>query len=150
MTIHTVTRDAFNAWARTNAEILRDNNWIQFDPDPEVFDDAFDNLRMFLECCTEPFNDMMIENGLRLEPDCVTFDSDKLDAIETVSALVQSDYECENDRNTNMPDSPWVIYKLGGDDDVDYNGTYIDSAIMLLSLFSGIPYCNYPHIPHVA
>ena len=150
MTIHIVDRAPFNAWAAKHRDVLRDNDWIAFDPDPEVYDDAFDALLSYASSCTELFDGMMRENGLRVLPHGIMFDDEKLSVIENVAALVASDYERENGRNTEMPDSPWVLYGLGGDDSVDYCGSYIDTAIMLLRLFTGLPHADgYPHIPHV-
>lgn len=151
MTIYAVTREQFNEWYATHADVLRNHAYIQFEHDPNISDDAFDALTDFFTNCTASFTDMMTANGLTITSDAVTFDSDRIDTILEAAALVQTDYEGENGRNTTMPDSPWVIYGLSGDDDVDYNGSYIDTATMLLHLFAGLPYADgYPHIPYAA
>ena len=149
MTVHTITRAAFNEWYSKNAETLRTNDWIQFDVDSEVYDDAFDALTSNLTSCTELFSAMMGENGLHVTDDSVTFDPDGLGVIETVSSRVASDYEQSLDdgtSKTNDPESPWVVYGLSGDDDVDYNGSYIDTGIMLLRVLVGIPAFAEPNV----
>lgn len=130
MTVHTVTREQFNEWAAANrnnpeSDASDDAGLLDWD---ETDDDAFAQMTTYL-VGIQNVND---ERGIVIADDFVTFTIPALDSARLVYDLVMDDYNNADDRSTDLPDSPWVIYQLSGDEAVDECGSHPIIAIDLL------------------
>lgn len=77
-------------------------------------------------------------------PDAISFDPMKLHIVDAITTLITNEYETYND-HTAEPDAIklWDVFQLGGDDDVDYHGSYIDITLDVLRA-----YCDAHNIKH--
>lgn len=116
-----LTRETLNAM--TLSDDQRDLLMILDDDDAENF---FDNLLDLITSCSDEFAAFMRENGLyKIDENTIHYDPSKFDLIDDECASIMEEYDGENK-------GKWEQYNLGGDDDVDYNGSYPSSAIEFL------------------
>jgi len=93
----------------------------QFKTDPA---DAFAG---YVTCLTHHLEEHLRDTfGFTLTEDrkSLTFNTDTFDAITEIAEAIQEEYDSLNDESPT-----WDKFKLSGDCDVDYNGTYLDFAI---------------------
>lgn len=64
--------------------------------------------------------------GLWVDGDIIHFNPDKFDEIEKLAQQVLDEYE------SGERDGLWDAWELQGDDDVDYNGSYIGIIVDIL------------------
>lgn len=74
--------------------------------------------------CSGWMDGQLRENGLYVENDYLHYDPTKFSNIDFLTRLVDEGYEGIL-QNSNI----WEFMELSGDDDVDYNGSYIDGVI---------------------
>lgn len=130
---HIITRMTFNAYAAANRNnpnsVFNDDlGHIDYDGLEEDDQDAFDDMIIKLIWAdTQP--------RFTVTDDSIMFTIENLDAAYAVTEAVIRDYDDatlippEGDTRTmnevrrdKRPDSPWVVYDLGGDDCVDECG----------------------------
>ena len=118
----------------------------------------FFEIDLFLTAASELFSAWIRENGLWFdeETDTICYDPDKFGVIALQAACVMADYDWDEDSSkilaaggysTNPDDyeykdgrqasrnTPWNRWNLRGDDDVDYNGSYIAMALDALLVY---------------
>lgn len=144
---------------RKYLQLSKLNDWLYGLPDEEFGDltcevkadsprgtqDEYD-FSYYLSECTDAFFQFLVANGLFVRGGTITYDTDYFGNIATAAAAVMADYDDDHDAlaklgclppYTNADGSrtevmPWVKWELGGDDDVDYNGSYITMALDVL------------------
>tara|TARA_R100000458_G_C8277767_1_gene253430 strand:+ start:4750 stop:5163 length:414 start_codon:yes stop_codon:yes gene_type:complete len=75
--------------------------------------------------------DMYKSEGLYLEGEYINFPTD-LSGCEKISKQIWDAY---NDEAKDKEAPTWTSLDLGGDDDVDYNSSYVDMAIETCKLY---------------
>lgn len=113
-------------FANANAEMLE--NSIGVFPCDDVFE--ADDLLQFIHSCTPSIGEFLHEHGLFVDGDTIYYAPEQYDVIGELTARVVNEYDSADRR---MP--TWRKYELSGDDDVDYNGGYIDTFIDLLNAY---------------
>lgn len=96
--------------------------------------DEFD-ITYYLSECTPKFRAWLLEQGLGVSTPwngdaLIHFNPETVEAIEVETINIINDYEGEYE-NTGT----WGKYELHGDDDVDYNGGYIQIALDILRAY---------------
>ena len=66
--------------------------------------------------------------GLEEDSLFISYDPNYFNVIEQIANQVIAEYECEETWDCDAVNL-WSIFNLSGDDDVDYNGSYILTAI---------------------
>ena len=116
------------AWATPNSQRLIDEFGVVPSEEPEDVVKAED-IAYYLDCMTPAVRAFCADHGLVLHEDRIEFDPSKFDAIRVLTQGLAEEYE-------NGGDNLWIEYDLGGDDDVDYCGGYIDCAMEVLEAYA--------------
>lgn len=97
--------------------------------------------------CTYEFYEYVVSQRLYVRGGWITYDPDLFGNISAAASAVMADYDDDfdalrelgcfppyrNDDGSPAEGTPWKKWNLGGDDDVDYNGSYILAALDILS-----------------
>ena len=112
-------------------------------PDESDLNDQYDldyksfEIVQMLGCTTDKFR-YFLKNcfNLYVDDETITYDTDFFPAISAICAQIYADYDdCDH---CNPIIDVWTMFDLRGDDDVDYNASYIHSAIDYLLVFDAI------------
>lgn len=86
-----------------------------------------EDILMMFDCTTDRLRDYFMNGygfGWDKENKVVLFDTSGLEGVEATAILISAEYEYQGaDRGI------WRFFGLSGDDDVDYNSSYIHCAI---------------------
>lgn len=97
-------------------------------PEHDDQDISAKDLTYYLSEASPLFSKWLKERGLFLEEDAINFDPDKFEEISRMCDAIIAEYDDEDDKPL------WEDFNLRGDDDVDYNGGYIQIAMDALRI----------------
>jgi hypothetical protein len=108
----------------------------------------------YMSACTDQFREQIERHGLHVdfERGLVSVDDGAVDRVRALANAVMGQYDALDDDLSAMIErdgNVWEMYGLGGDDDVDYNGSYwlmICDALDVL-LRDGVPDLIVPNKP---
>ena len=100
---------------------------------PQAADRPLDahDLLFYIRETSMPMATFMRKHGLFMDADGLHFDLAQFNAIRNVAKKVITEHEAGNS------DGVWRELDLSGDEDVDYNGGYILTALAALELMYG-------------
>ena len=93
-----------------------------------------DSIVMMMGCTTDKFREFL-KNCFHFYVDetdmTIHFDCKYFEAIDAICDCIHQDYDDFSNLNDidMLPLSTWKLFDLSGDDDVDYNGSYIQTAV---------------------
>ena len=110
--------------------------------------DVFSQFLTLISSATPKMRKFLKSKGLYYHPKSKTlyYSPENTNTIREETGKIVDEYEGESEFDPEDPESTWERYGLGGDDDVDYNGSYIDAALDALDDFHSK---NHPPPPTV-
>jgi hypothetical protein len=106
-------------------------DWTDWEEDAEEGGPHW--LMHFLGSCTPKFREFMQSQGLHWDGVWINFDVGRFPIIRAIADRVREDYEKDP-----MVRDLWNCLELSGDDDVDYNGGYITTALDILETYARV------------
>ena len=123
-------------FVRDNADAQQIVNWPN---DDATDDDPIDNIRHFALSHTDALSRYMrVWCSFDVRADNIECDPMLFYAVERISGAITHEYDhVEKYDHTDVINvvKLWDVFGLGGDDDVDYNGSYISITVDLLRAY---------------
>lgn len=135
-----------------------------WETEPDVWDTHKDRLEDYLGNCRQSVLEELAKRGLNImwcyADETITIrDTEAMTRAARLINEITWEYDCTVGRD-QAPTSWWTDLSLGGDDDVDYNGSYLDIAFGLINhvlpedyrshIDPEAPTYNDYHLPHLA
>jgi hypothetical protein len=99
--------------------------------EPDIWDSVLDRVRDYLGCAAPGMYAELDRRGLAIDLDAETVTLTVPTAMTGARRLIREltwEYDCTKPR-ADVPTSWWETLPLSGDDDVDYNGSYLDIGL---------------------
>jgi len=90
------------------------------------FCDTEFSTEYYMSEMTHLMNEWLKQKGLYIEGDELIAETDNLDEISDVAEAIVVEYDSEEEKPT------WDRFGLSSDDDVDYNGSYIEAVVEIV------------------
>lgn len=98
--------------------------------DPSGLDELRSDIEYLLSEQDQDFAGFLEANGLALTDEGISFDPEKLDAIDAVANTIIQEYEIPEGKRPT-----WERFGLESDEDCDYSGHYVLRITKLLRIF---------------
>lgn len=98
-------------------------------------DTILDMVEYFLSEARETTFNELADRGLKVDHDAKLIhvrDADAMTEAYRLTAEIMAEYDATRERD-ELPTSWWETLGLGGDDDVDYNGGYLDTVFDIVA-----------------
>jgi len=92
----------------------------------ELFKQEEFSTDYYMSEMTQLMRDWLWQKGLYIEGDELIAETDNLDEISDVAEAIVAEYDSEEEKPT------WDRFGLSSDDDVDYNGSYIEAVVEIV------------------
>jgi hypothetical protein len=130
MTTHFVNVTTLREFVERN-DTLRELTSIDTICDDYDDDERDEFIVDFMTSCSTLFDEFLMQRGLHYDDvnNRIMYDDEKFDEIDAMCVDIAHDYENDDERGT------WKRFELRGDDDVDYNSSYVSIMIEILRAY---------------
>ena len=97
----------------------------------ELFNQEEFSTDYYMSEMTQLMRDWLWQKGFFIESDELVVETDNLDEIERIAEAIVAEYDCEDEKERIH----WDQFGLSSDDDVDYNGSYIEGVVEIVRVW---------------